>query len=44
LPKVNFEFKDENTLEVQHNRWPTLVEIEHRADVLAKLLLLSIYS
>lgn len=29
---------------MQHNRWPTLTEIEKRADVLAKLLLLAIYS
>lgn len=44
LPKINFDFRDENTLEVKYDRFPTFQEIEKRADVMAKLLLLNIYT
>lgn len=41
---MRFEFTDYNRLGVLHEKYPSLEEIEKRADVLAKLLLLSIYN
>lgn len=44
MAKMNLQFSNENKLEVQYDRFPTLHQIEKRADVLAKLLLYNIFS
>lgn len=44
MPQINLFFVDHNKIDVKFDRFPTMHELEKRADVMAKLFLFNIFT